>query len=798
MGVVRGAISIRDNMSAVLRSVRQEQSAFRRDVERTRRELQATWERRRTARLDATPANRAAQQLRQRLEPLRKKIVIAAAIKDMVSDKIRAVGNKVKAVGKMIATPIVKLKDGVTAGLSKIKSQITGLAKTVAIPVTLAATVVMGGAISQGAALEQSIGGVETLFKQDAGVVKANADAAFRTAGLSANAYMEQVTSFSASLISSLSGDTAKAATVADMALIDMADNANKFGTDMESIQSAYQGFAKQNYTMLDNLKLGYGGTKEEMQRLLSDAQKLTGIKYDIDNLADVYNAIHAVQENLGVTGTTAKEASETFSGSFSAMKAAAQNLMGNMAIGGDVTSSMKELVSTASTFLMDNAIPMVGRVITSLPEAIQTGIQIAAPKIKSLGAAIVQSLRDGIVSFLPSGMGGLVDDLFSAIGDFKSGFAAMRPQFASFGASVKTTLQQVSVAVMPAVTSIIHTVQAVIPTVLPVIQTVVSTIGQVISAAAPVISGLVQGIGTVISNLAPVFQTIFDGIGQKVGSVLEFVGGKMGWIQEIIGTAAPVVADILTTAWSVISPVLDIAVSVFKVLFNVVQTVFTGIANVVGSVWDKVKPIVEGIGNGLSWIADKIGGLFGFGGDGGGEVGSNAGGTNNWRGGPTWVGERGPELVELPKGSRVLPNKESVQVAKNAARPAVQGIIQNKTEKTVMYAAGGNFAPALDNIEKHLGAISDLLSQGLGTGNGSVLPYTPPDGEGGDIPPVRAGVPDRSMEEPPQKNIQITVDKLADQIIVREEADIDRIASAISKKLAEVARNMRPEPVRP
>ena len=148
MGVVRGAISIRDNMSAVLRSVRQEQSAFRRDVERTRRELQATWERRRTARLDATPANRAAQQLRQRLEPLRKKIVIAAAIKDMVSDKIRAVGNKVKAVGKMIATPIVKLKDGVTAGLSKIKSQITGLAKTVAIPVTLAATVVMGGAIS--------------------------------------------------------------------------------------------------------------------------------------------------------------------------------------------------------------------------------------------------------------------------------------------------------------------------------------------------------------------------------------------------------------------------------------------------------------------------------------------------------------------------------------------------------------------------------------------------------------------------------------------------------------------------
>lgn len=394
--------------------------------------------------------------------------------------------------------------------------------------------------------------------------------------------------------------------------------------------------------------------------------------------------------------------------------------------------------------------------------------------------------------------IGSGIEAVTAFIPKLASGFKAVRPALSSFGAAMMGTMQQVGAAVMPAVGSIMQTVQTVLPAVLPVIQTVVSTIGQVISAAAPVISGLVQGIGTVISNLAPVFQTIFDGIGQKVGSVLEFVGGKMGWIQEIIGTAAPVVADILTTAWSVISPVLDIAVSVFKVLFNVVQTVFTGIANVVGSVWDKVKPIVEGIGNGLSWIADKIGGLFGFGGDGGGEVGSNAGGTNNWRGGPTWVGERGPELVELPKGSRVLPNKESVQVAKNAARPAVQGIIQNKTEKTVMYAAGGNFAPALDNIEKHLGAISDLLSQGMGAGNGSVLPYTPPDGEGGGIPPVRAGVPDRSMEEPPQKNIQITVDKLADQIIVREEADIDRIASAISKKLAEVARNMRPEPVRP
>ena len=735
MGVVKGAISIKDNMSAVLRNIKQEQSAFRRDVQRTRRELESTWDQRRTARLDATAANRTAQQLRQRLEPLRQKIVTAMAIKDMASDKV-------KAVGKMIATPVVKLKDGVTAGLSKIKGQLTSLAKTVAIPVTLAVTVVMGGAISQGAALEQSIGGVETLFKEDASVVKANADAAFRTAGLSANAYMEQVTSFSASLISSLSGDTAKAATVADMALIDMADNANKFGTDMESIQNAYQGFAKQNYTMLDNLKLGYGGTKEEMQRLLSDAQKLTGTKYDIDNLADVYNAIHAIQENLGVTGTTAKEASETFSGSFSAMKAAAQNLLGNMAIGGDVTGSMKELVSTASTFLLDNAIPMVGRVITSLPEAIQTGLQTAAPKIKSLGAGIVKSLRDGIVSFLPSGMGGIVDDLFDAIGDFKSGFAAMQPQLASFGASVKTTLQQVSVAVMPAITSIIQTVQTLIPSVLPVIQTVVGTIGQVISAAAPVIAGLVQGIGTVISTLAPVFQVIFDGIGQKVGSVLSFIGSKMGWIQEIIGTVMPVVADILTTAWSVISPVIDIAISVFKTIFNVVQTVFNGIASVISSVWNTVKPIVEGIGNGLSWIADKVGGLFGFGG-GGGEAGSNAEGTNNWRGGPTWVGEQGPELIDLPRGTRILPNKESVQLASSLQR--------------MREATAAQDAP-------------------------TSVPANAPIRRGGGSSPVSSVV-------------QFTLAKLADTIVVREEADIDKIGEKVAKEVVLAVKNMVPVP---
>lgn len=812
MGVVKGAISIKDNMSAVLRSIKEEQTAFRKDVEKTKKSLQSTWDQKRTARLDATAAKKAADSLVKKLEPLKKKVTTAVALKDMATAKVKAVENKVKAVGKMVTTPIVKLRDGTAAGLAKITSSLKSIAKNVVIPVTVAATVattaVIGGAISQGAQLEQSMGGVETLFKGDASVVKANADAAYKTAGLSANAYMEQVTSFSASLLNSLSGDTAKAAVVADMAMVDMADNANKFGTSMESIQNAYQGFAKQNYTMLDNLKLGYGGTKEEMQRLLQDAQKLTGTKYDIGNLSDVYSAIHAIQENLGVTGTTAKEASETFSGSFASMKAAAQNVLGNLAIGGDVTGSMKELVESASTFLFNNAVPMIGSVLSALPGAIRTGIKSAAPRLKTAGRDIVKSLKDGMIAVLPSSMGGVVDTLFNTLGSLGNGFKAILPQLTSFGASVMATLQQVATAVMPVVTTVVETVQTVLPAILPVIETVVSTIGNVISAAAPIIAGLVQGIGTVVSTLAPVFKTIFDGIGQKVGTVLSFVGSKMGWLQSIIETVAPVVADVLTTAWSVISPVMDIAISVFKVLFNVVQTVFNGIANVVSSVWDKVKPIVEGIGNGLSWVANKVKGLFGGGSGDSGSVGSNAEGTNNWRGGPTWVGERGPELVELPKGSRVLPNKESVQVAQNAARPVVPEIVQNTVEKysvvretvhntversTVYTAAESNATSVLERIEKGLGVISNLLGR-KGQDDEALIKAPQRHDNGPDFPPPPSPNP------PPPKptaagkgGLKVEIAKLADQIIVREEADIDRIGEAVAKRVVLAARNMVP-----
>lgn len=257
--------------------------------------------------------------------------------------------------------------------------------------------IALGKAIKEGGQLEQSIGGVETLFKKSADKVKKNAANAYKTAGISANQYMQQATSFSASLLQSLGGDTQKAASYADMAIKDMSDNANKMGSNMTDIQNAYQGFAKQNYTMLDNLKLGYGGTQAEMKRLLADAEKITGKKYDISNLADVYEAIHVMQEELDITGTTSKEAASTLEGSFNSMKAAASNFLGNLVIGDNVNESMKQLVSTTTTFLFDNLLPAVGNVIAGLPGAIGTAVETAGPLFLENGKKLANKFVDGV-----------------------------------------------------------------------------------------------------------------------------------------------------------------------------------------------------------------------------------------------------------------------------------------------------------------------------------------------------------------------------------------------------------------
>lgn len=262
---------------------------------------------------------------------------------------------------------------------------------------------IISESINLGGALQQSLGGVETLFKDSADTVKADtvkayAAQAYKTVGLSANDYMEQTTSFAASLLSSVSQDTQAAADLANMAMVDMADNSNKMGTSMQDIQNAYQGFAKQNYTMLDNLKLGYGGTQAEMQRLLKDAEKLSGMHYDLGNLADMYSAIHIIQQEMDITGTTAKEAATTLTGSFAAMKAAAENVMGNWSTGADLTEPLQALADTAQTFLVDNLLPMIGNVLAGIPEIVYSLV----PELLQTGTELLSSLAQGFTEGIP------------------------------------------------------------------------------------------------------------------------------------------------------------------------------------------------------------------------------------------------------------------------------------------------------------------------------------------------------------------------------------------------------------
>ena len=288
-----------------------------------------------------------------------------------------------KGISGMIKNQVQPEADsaGQSAGLSLGKSLVTAVSGAIA-----AAGIgsMFAKSISEGAALQQSLGGIETLFKDNADKVKNYANQAYRTAGVSANKYMENVTSFSASLISSLGGDTAKAAELSNTAMIDMSDNANKMGTDMESITQTYQSLARGNYAMLDNLKLGYGGTKSEMERLMADAEKLTGEHYTVGDFGDTVKAIHAVQESLGITGTTAKEASTTLSGSMASMQAAFSDVLGKLSLGDDIKPALQALAETTSTFLFGNFIPMVGNILKGLPGAITTLISAAIPQISS------------------------------------------------------------------------------------------------------------------------------------------------------------------------------------------------------------------------------------------------------------------------------------------------------------------------------------------------------------------------------------------------------------------------------
>lgn len=375
---------------------------------------------------------------------------------------------------------------------------------------------VVKGAIGEGSQLEQSIGGIETLFKDSADTVRGYAAEAYKTAGLSANEYMSQVTSFSASLLQSLGGDTAEAADVANMAIVDMADNANKMGTDMAAIQNAYQGFAKQNYTMLDNLKLGYGGTKSEMERLLADAEKLTGIKYDITNLNDVYQAIHVIQGELGITGTTAQEAAQTFTGSFAAMRAAAQNFLGALALGEDLSGPLTELVDSTATFLIDNLAPMVGRVLAALPDVVMAIITDVLP-----------DLFDKLEGFL-SEMAANSIDIGEAAGEWLANFIdGLSELIEKHGADLLELgikiIAGIAVGLVKAAPELIEAIGKAFGSLL---KAGFELVADFVELGMQIIGGIIEGIWKKASDL--------------VGSIKEALGGALKSAQGFLGIESP------------------------------------------------------------------------------------------------------------------------------------------------------------------------------------------------------------------------------------------------------------------
>lgn len=298
---------------------------------------------------------------------------------DEYGKEVKDAGDKTLSFGDIVKANLTS--EAIIAGVKAVANGIKDITKA---------------AVESYAQYEQLVGGVDTLFGDSSKKVQEYADNAYKTAGMSSNDYMETVTSFSASLLQSLGGDTDKAAEAANQALTDMSDNANKMGTDMSSIQNAYQGFAKGNYGMLDNLKLGYGGTKEEMERLLSDAEKLSGQKYDISSLSDVYDAVHAVQTEMGITGTTAKEASETISGSMDTAKAAWQNFLTGLGSGEDITGVTQNLIDSVLT-VGENLLPVVGQTVESIFTALRNFIVEKLPEMAQSGADAINEFAKSV-----------------------------------------------------------------------------------------------------------------------------------------------------------------------------------------------------------------------------------------------------------------------------------------------------------------------------------------------------------------------------------------------------------------
>ena len=439
---------------------------------------------------------------------------------------------------------------------------------------------------------EQLVGGVDTLFKDSSNKVQDYANNAFKTAGLSANEYMETVTSFSASLIQSLGGDTEKASKYADRAITDMADNANKMGSDMASIQNAYQGFAKQNYTMLDNLKLGYGGTKTEMERLLTDAGKIAGVKFDITSYADVTEAIHVMQENMGIAGTTALEAEKTISGSISAMGGAWENLL----IGfGNSDADMQELTSNligAFQNVVSNVTPIIKNLTDALPQAVDTILSALGDLLPTLLDTVVslfQQVLDTVLKILPN----LIPVVVKALLTIVDTLIENLPLIIEGAFTLIMALAEGMIDALPKL------IPAIVDTVLMIVETLIDNIDMLIDASIAIILALAEGLIDALPKLIDKIPVIID---KLIVAIIENLPLLVeAGIQIIVAVAGGLIKAIP----HVIKAIPEIIKAIVNA-FDTAKNTITDIGrNIVYGIWDGIKAMAD-------WFKNQISGFFG------------------------------------------------------------------------------------------------------------------------------------------------------------------------------------------
>lgn len=530
-----------------------------------------------------------------------------------------------------------------SAGAS-IGGKLTGAIITAITTAGLGAA--LGKTLTEGAALEQSIGGVETLFKGSASQVTAAADQAFRTAGVSANNYMEQVTSFSATLLQGLGGDTAAAAGYADKAIVQMSDNANKMGTDMSAIQYAYQGFAKDNYTMLDNLKLGYGGTQSEMARLINDSGVLgDSVKVTADTVKDVpfssiIDAIGVIQDNLGITGTTAEEAATTLSGSFASMQAAASNVMANLTLGRDVGPALQGLAQTVTTFLAGNLLPAIGNILSALVlQVIPVGTQM----LQSLGAGLAQGVPNFLAQALPmvlqftetlrTNFGNIVDAGIDLLLNLAQGIANGLPTLIEYVPQIVTNIaglindnapKLLAAGLHIIVTLGLGLIQA-IPTLIANIPQIIQAVVSVFTAfnwdslGSNIITMLKNGITSMVSAVQSAGTSIFDAVKnaianlpatlQSLGSnaITSMANGLKSMLGSVLSAARGILTGIVGIIKGLPGQLWSLAKSAASKLWNafvvkdwnglgtnIIQGIINGIGSMAGALWEAATNVAK------------------------------------------------------------------------------------------------------------------------------------------------------------------------------------------------------------